>query len=103
MSFHNINMGYLNMKKTDYRIKIENLYAEKTKFKKDIDITILSETQINVLKLLTLGYSNLEIAKILYISYHTVKSYASFIMEMFGAKNRTELTFYAMQNNIFEK
>ena len=54
----------------------------------------LSEQEINVLKLAAIGLGNVEIAKRLYISPHTVKAHLKSIYIKMGVTNRTSAVFY---------
>jgi len=50
----------------------------------------LTEREVQVLNLLTLGYSNTQIAKILNITLHTVKAHVQSILYKFKVKNRVQ-------------
>lgn len=58
----------------------------------------LTEREIAVLKLVGKGFSNLEIAKKLYISEGTVKNYISSIYSKTGISERSKLVIYALEN-----
>jgi len=60
----------------------------------------LSEREIDVLKMLTRGFSNKEIADKLYISVHTVISHRKNLVEKTGIKSLPGLTIYAISQNI---
>ncbi len=60
----------------------------------------LSDREIDVLKLLTQGLSNKEIADKLFISTHTVISHRKNIVEKTGIKSLPGLTIYAISKNI---
>lgn len=60
----------------------------------------LSEREIEVLKLLTAGNSNKEIADQLNISTHTVISHRKNLSQKTGIKSVSGLTIYAVVNNI---
>lgn len=62
----------------------------------------LSEREIEVLKLVALGYSNKEIAEKLFISIHTVMSHRKNITEKLGIKSISGLTVYAIINNYID-
>lgn len=62
---------------------------------------LLSEREISVLKYVCQGYSNKEIADILFISPHTAKFYVSEILKKFRVDNRTIAAFIACKNNMF--
>jgi len=55
----------------------------------------LTERELEVLKLLGKGYSNLQIADELFISEHTVKKHVSAILEKLGLERRTEAALLA--------
>ena len=60
----------------------------------------LSQRELEVSKYLVLGLTNIEIAKIMFISKHTVKCYVSRILKHLNAKNRTEVAYILGKNNI---
>jgi DNA-binding CsgD family transcriptional regulator len=53
----------------------------------------LTEREKEVLGYICRGYSDTEIAKILWISTHTAKSHVKHILKKFAAKNRTHLAY----------
>lgn len=55
----------------------------------------LTNQEINVLRLLTQGFSNTEIGEKLNISRHTVKAYVSKIIEKLEAKDRAQVAYIA--------
>lgn len=59
----------------------------------------LSNREIDVLKLVALGYANKEIADKLFISTHTVMSHRKNMTEKLGIKSISGLTVYAIINN----
>ncbi|MBK7712373.1 MAG: helix-turn-helix transcriptional regulator [Bacteroidales bacterium] len=61
---------------------------------------ILSERETEVLKLLSKGLSNKEIADSLNISIHTVISHRKNLTQKTGIKSQSGLTIYALSNNI---
>jgi DNA-binding CsgD family transcriptional regulator len=60
----------------------------------------LSDREIDVLKMLTRGLSNKEIADQLHISIHTVISHRKNLVEKTGIKSLPGLTIYAISQNI---
>ncbi len=62
----------------------------------------LTERELTILKLLTLGYDNKEIGKTIFVSRHTVKAHISAIIRKLGAKNRTNAAYIAAVNNIVD-
>ena len=53
-----------------------------------------------MLRLLSRGYTNPEIAKLLYISVRTAESHRAHIMSKLRLSSRAELVAYAMQNGM---
>lgn len=70
------------------------------------DLTIknhkLTLREIEILGLIMLGYTNLQIAEKLFVSYETVRSHRKHILEKTGAKNTAALINYYHQT-FFEK
>ncbi len=62
-----------------------------------------NELEINILKLVALGYENKDIAKRLYVSSHSVKAYIAVILKKLGAKNRTHATYLAVKRRLIPK
>lgn len=63
----------------------------------------LTEREVAVLRLITLGYGNNQISKIIYISIHTVKAHISSIIRKLNAKNRTNAVYIAVKNNLLDE
>ena len=64
--------------------------------------TILTEREIEVLKFITKGMSNHEIAQELYISIRTVEVHKANLMKKIGINNTAELVVYAIKNNLVQ-
>lgn len=64
--------------------------------------TELTRREIEVLKLLTKGYSNKEIADQLFVSTHTVISHRKNISEKTGIKSASGMTMYAILKKIID-
>lgn len=62
----------------------------------------LTPREVDVLKLVALGYTNKEIANALFISTHTVISHRKNISEKLGIKTISGLTMYAVIKQIIE-
>lgn len=60
----------------------------------------LSEREREVLRLLALGHTNQEIAKMLYISVRTAETHRAHIMQKLRLSTRAELVRYAIANGI---
>mgnify|MGYP002627483274 CR=1 FL=1 len=67
---------------------------------KDLTMYYLTDREIEVLRLVTQGYSNEQIGRILFISKHTAKMHVSTIIRKMGAINRSELAYIAGKENI---
>lgn len=79
---------------------IKNIGKEKPETAKDENLNELSEREIDVLKLLSQGNSNKQIADKLNISTHTVISHRKNIIQKTGIKSISGLTIYAVINKI---
>lgn len=62
----------------------------------------LSEREFQVMIMLAKGMTVMEIAGEIFISDKTVSTYRSRILEKMGLKKNTDLTFYAIKNNLIE-
>jgi DNA-binding NarL/FixJ family response regulator len=62
--------------------------------------TDLSDREIQVLRLVAAGSTNLEIADILCISPHTVKSHVVHILNKLGVNDRTEAAVWAVRHHL---
>ena len=62
----------------------------------------LSEREREVLRLLALGHTNQEIAKMLYISVRTAETHRAHIMQKLGISTRAELVRYALSHGLLE-
>ncbi len=63
-------------------------------------LTKLTCREIDVLKLISIGMTNSEIADELFISEKTVKNYASSIFRKLDVKDRVQAALFALKNNI---
>ena len=63
-------------------------------------LQLLSEREREVMRYLALGYTNQEIAEMLYLSVKTVETYKARIMEKLGLKRRAELVRFALQHGL---
>lgn len=71
--------------------------TEKTDAYKEVPLT---KREIEILKLIASGYSNQEIANILYISYNTVDTHRKNIMHKLSIKNTAGLVRYAIEKGL---
>jgi two-component system response regulator NreC len=63
----------------------------------------LSDREHEVLRLLALGHTNQEIAKMLYLSVRTVETHRSHILQKLRLSTRAELVRYAIDHDLLEK
>lgn len=68
----------------------------------NIDKTYLSDRELDVLKLVALGFANKEIADKLFISINTVITHRKNITEKLDIKSIAGLTVYAIMNNLIK-
>ena len=62
----------------------------------------LSEREREVLRLLALGHTNQEIAKMLYISVRTAETHRAHVVQKLRLSSRGELVRYALENGLIE-
>ncbi len=62
----------------------------------------LSDREREVLRLLALGHTNQEIAKMLYISVRTAETHRAHIMQKLGLQTRADLVAYALERGLLE-
>lgn len=60
----------------------------------------LSNREIDVLYYISKGYSNREIAEVLYLSEHTVKNYITKAFKHLEVKDRVHATIFALENDL---
>ena len=63
----------------------------------------LSEREREVLRLLALGHTNQEIARMLYISVRTAETHRAHIMQKLRLQSRAELVRYALEQGLLER
>ena len=59
-----------------------------------------SKREIEILKLVSLGFSSKKIGEQLFISSHTVDTHRRNMLKKTGKKDSTELVFYAKENGL---
>ncbi len=62
----------------------------------------LSKREVDVMRLVALGYANKEIAEELFISVRTVETHKAHIMQKTGLRARSEMTRFAMDAGIID-
>lgn len=60
----------------------------------------LSERELEVLRLVALGYTNAEIAAALYVSVRTVETHRAHVQQKLGLKARADLVHYAREHGL---
>ncbi|MFA8436518.1 MAG: response regulator [Marinifilaceae bacterium] len=66
------------------------------------EVVKLTQRELEVLKLICEGYSNVDIAEQLFISQRTVDRHRSNLLSKTGCRNSTSLVMYAVKNKIIE-
>ena len=79
------------------------LLAAELADRKRADADPLSEREREVLRLLALGHTNQEIAKLLYISVRTAETHRAHIMQKLRLSSRAELVRYALAEGLLEE
>ncbi|MGE0087845.1 MAG: response regulator [Bacteroidales bacterium] len=77
---------------------VKNIQTQEQKH----SVSQLSNREIEILSLISKGFSNQEIAEKLFISKRTVDKHRSNIIEKTGSKNTASLVMYAIRNGIIE-
>jgi two-component system response regulator NreC len=62
----------------------------------------LSEREVEVLRMIALGYTNAEIAERLYLSIRTVESHRAHIQQKLRRSSRADLVRYALEHGLIE-
>ena len=79
------------------------LVAAEAEERKRAEADPLSEREREVLRLLALGHTNQEIAKMLYISVRTAETHRAHIMQKLRLTSRAELVRYALSDGLLEE
>lgn len=67
------------------------------------DDAVLTERELEVLRLVALGYTNAEIAKRMYISPRTVETHRANLQTKLGVSGRPELVRYALEHGVIHR
>ena len=92
-----VSMGEKYFSKEIAQIIINNLYGNKTD---ENNWTEITSREKEVLKLITEGFKNREIADKLFISTKTVDKHRANLLQKLNARNTAELVKYAIQQNM---
>jgi two-component system, NarL family, response regulator NreC len=79
------------------------LIAAEAKERAEAEEDPLSDREREVLRLLALGHTNQEIAKMLYLSVRTVETHRAHIMQKLRLSSRAELVRYAIEHSLLEE
>ena len=79
------------------------LVAADTAARKRAEEDPLSDREREVLRLLALGHTNQEIAKMLYISVRTAETHRAHIMQKLSLHSRADLVRYALANGLLDE
>ncbi len=82
--------------------KLMDQVAQQAQKKKTFDGPQLTEREQEVIRLVTQGMSNREIANALVISEKTAKAHISNILGKLGVEDRTQMAVYAIKNNLVD-
>jgi DNA-binding NarL/FixJ family response regulator len=100
-AIHMVNKGQKYMKGIVSE-KFISSYLRSEKEKKFKQIMPLSDRELEVLKYLSQGLSNKQIADKLFISIRTVETHKHNLMKKLNIYSTAELVIYAIQNNIIQ-
>jgi len=68
----------------------------------DCEPTILSQREIEIIRLIANGYTTAQIAETLYRSFHTIATHRKNIMKKLGVRSTSELLLYAMNTRLIQ-
>ncbi len=68
----------------------------------DCDPAILSQREIEIIRLIANGYTTMQIAETLYRSFHTIATHRKNIMKKLGINSTSELLLYAMNTRLIQ-
>jgi len=63
----------------------------------------LTQREVDILRLIALGHTNVEIAQQLYLSVRTVESHRAHVQQKLGRSTRAELVRYALDNGLVDR
>jgi two-component system, NarL family, response regulator NreC len=78
------------------------LFAAEAEGRRRAEQDPLSDREREVLRLLSLGHTNQEIAKMLFVSVRTAETHRAHIMQKLGISTRAELVRYAISRGVLE-
>jgi DNA-binding NarL/FixJ family response regulator len=78
------------------------MVAAEARARREAESDPLTDREREVMRLLALGHTNQEIAKMLYISVRTAETHRAHIMQKLGLSSRAELVRYALAHHLLE-
>jgi len=78
------------------------LKGKTTKYENSCDPSVLSDREVEIIKLIAEGCSSLEIADKLFLSHHTINTHRKNILKKVNLKTPTELVVYAINSGLVE-
>ncbi len=87
---------------THTKILLEDSLSPAPSETEDPDLSRLSERETTVLRLISLGYANKEIAKQLFISVKTVETYKARVMEKLNISSRAAMVRFALKHGLLD-
>lgn len=94
------HLEYVEALEISLRAGIEDVHRARTDSRAEKDLFNLSKREIQVLRLMSEGFSNIEISKDLDVSPHTVKTHVTHILNKIGASDRTQAAVLAARLGI---
>jgi DNA-binding NarL/FixJ family response regulator len=82
--------------------EVIDILSDEDKDKNGCSGVSLSQREIEVIRLISDGYSNKEIAEKIFLSTHTVNTHRKNIMNKLGIKNTAGIVIYAFRQNIIQ-
>ena len=95
-----VNEGETYIDKRLVSLLVDNFKMRKTSTENRL--SELTERELEVLRLISEGYTNKEVGEKLFISEKTVKNYATNVFKKLEVKDRVQATLYAIRNHIEE-
>lgn len=80
---------------------VDQIHSNK-KEQANTELIKFNDKEIGIMKLMCQGYTNEEIAEVLFLTSKTVANYRNNMLNKTGCKNANNLIFYALKNNIIE-